>query len=103
MVDSEGNKLSSKEYLEKALAPHKGFSDDIEDKNRIRRMLTSFFKDRDCFTLVRPLIDETKLQDLDKMSFEDLRPEFVNQVINFRKRVTGRMKPKTLNGQKLSG
>jgi hypothetical protein len=66
-------------------------------------MLTSFFKDRDCFTLVRPLIDETKLQDLDKMSFEDLRPEFVNQVINFRKRVTGRMKPKTLNGQKLSG
>lgn len=37
------------------------------------------------------------------MSFDDLRPEFVNQVINFRKRVTGRMKPKTLNGQKLSG
>lgn len=37
------------------------------------------------------------------MSFDDLRPEFVNQVINFRKRVVGRMKPKVLNGQKLSG
>lgn len=37
------------------------------------------------------------------MNFDDLRPEFVNQVINFRKRVTGRMKPKTMNGQKLSG
>jgi hypothetical protein len=37
------------------------------------------------------------------MSFDDLRPEFVNQVINFRKRVTGRMKPKMMNNQKLSG
>jgi hypothetical protein len=26
IVDTEGNKLSSKEYLEKALAPHKGTS-----------------------------------------------------------------------------
>lgn len=66
-------------------------------------MLTSFFKERECFTLVRPLINEEKLQDLDKMSFDDLRPEFVNQVIGFRKRVIGRMKPKTLNGQKLDG
>jgi hypothetical protein len=37
------------------------------------------------------------------MNFDDLRPEFVSQVINFRKRVTGRMKAKTLNGQKLNG
>lgn len=81
IVDSEGNKLTSKEYLERALAPTKGFSEDIEEKNRIRRLLTSFFKDRDCFTLVRPLIDETKLQDLDQMSFDELRPEFGNQVI----------------------
>jgi hypothetical protein len=37
------------------------------------------------------------------MNFDDLRPEFVSQVLNFRKRVTGRMKPKTLHGQKLNG
>jgi hypothetical protein len=37
------------------------------------------------------------------MNFEDLRPEFVNQVINFRKRIVSRMKPKVLNGQKLNG
>lgn len=103
IVDPEGNKLTSKEYLEKALAPQKGFSEDIEEKNSIRRHLTSFFKDRDCFTLVRPLIDEDKLQDLDKMNFDQLRPEFGTQVIEFRKRVLTKMKPKTLNGQKLSG
>jgi hypothetical protein len=85
------------------LALHKGSSEDAEEKNKIRKMLTSFFKERECFTLVRPLINEEKLQDLDKMSFDDLRPEFVNQVIGFRKRVISRMKPKTLNGQKLDG
>ena len=37
------------------------------------------------------------------MKFYDLRPEFVSQVLNFRKRVTGRMKPKTLHGQKVNG
>lgn len=37
------------------------------------------------------------------MNFDDLRPEFVSQVINFRKRVTGKLKPKMMNGQKLSG
>jgi len=37
------------------------------------------------------------------MTFEEIRPEFVNQVMAFKKRVISRMKPKTLNGQKLSG
>jgi hypothetical protein len=30
IVDNDGNKLSSKEYLEKALAPHKIQTEDIE-------------------------------------------------------------------------
>lgn len=68
--------MSSKEYLEKALALQKGFSDSVESKNRIRRLLTTFFKERDCVTLVRPLTNEENLQNLDKMDFGDLRPEF---------------------------
>jgi hypothetical protein len=30
LVDPQGNSISSKEYLEKALAPQNGFSDDVE-------------------------------------------------------------------------
>lgn len=56
------------------------FDEDIEDKNKIRKLLTSFFRDRDCFTMVRPLVDETKLQDLDNIPFEQLRPDFISQV-----------------------
>ena len=44
MKDPEGNDLTSKQYLEKALAPQKGHSPDTVEKNNIRKYLTSFFK-----------------------------------------------------------
>jgi hypothetical protein len=55
LEDEYGNKIQPKEYLESALKPLKGFSEAIEGKNKIRRHITQFFSDRDCFTLVRPL------------------------------------------------
>jgi hypothetical protein len=60
LQDPQGNAITSKEYLEKALSPLKTlsqFDEDVEEKNTIRKLLTSFFKDRDCFTMVRPLVD----------------------------------------------
>lgn len=46
LISLEGEPITPKEYLERALAPQKGFSDDVEEKNRIRRLLTAFFKER---------------------------------------------------------
>ena len=40
-------------------------------------MLKSFFKERDCCTMIRPLTKEENLQSLEKMDLEELRPEFV--------------------------
>jgi hypothetical protein len=34
---------------------------------------------------------------------EQLRPEFVEQVMNFRKRILGKIKPKTFKGKILDG
>ena len=39
----------------------KGSSDNVETKNRIRRLIKHFFKDRDCFTMVRPVEEEKEL------------------------------------------
>jgi hypothetical protein len=103
LVDAEGDPISSKEYLEKSLAPQKGFSDGVEQKNRIRRLLTTFFKERDCFTLVRPLTNEENLQNLEKMNMDSLRPEFYEEMINLRRHVLNRLKPKSLNGKALNG
>jgi hypothetical protein len=64
MEDKHGLMISSKEYLENALTEQKGVTDKIENKNRIRRLLKAFFKERDCSTLIRPVEDEKLLQNL---------------------------------------
>lgn len=102
-MDQEGEQITPKEYLEKALKEVQGFSDETENKNRIRRLLTTFFQERECITLVRPLVNEENLQKLDQMELDQLRPEFFEQVMNFRKRVLTKVKPKTLNGKLLNG
>lgn len=60
-MDALGNELSSKEYLERALELQKGVSDAVESKNRIRKLMKHFFKERDCATLVRPVESERDL------------------------------------------
>lgn len=103
LVDDEGETITSREYLDKALALQKGFSDGVEQKNRIRRLLTTFFGDRDCHTLVRPLTNEDDLQNLEKMEMDQLRPEFFEQVIKLRRKLLNRMKPKVMHGKVLNG
>ena len=76
-MDADQEPITSKEYLEKALGQQKGFSESVESKNRIRRLLKSFFKERDCCTMIRPLTKEDQLQNLAEMDLDQLRPEFV--------------------------
>lgn len=99
LVDHDGEEISSTKYLENSLSPQKGFSDEIEEKNRIRRLIQTFFKDRDCFTMIRPLTDEEDLHVLDQTDIEKLRPEFIEQVLDLRKRVFSGARCKTLRGK----
>ena len=62
LVDQAGNPITPKDYLENSLKPQKGLSEAVESKNRIRRLITEFFKDRDCFMLVRPTEQEKDIQ-----------------------------------------
>lgn len=77
LLDNDGNKINSKEYLEQSLREQRGTSDAVENKNRTRRMITSFFKDRDCYTMVRPTENERDLQKLQDLTNGNMRPEFV--------------------------
>lgn len=43
-------------------------------------MLKSFFTDRDCFTMIRPVTEEDKLRNLAQLDPELLRPKFFEQV-----------------------
>lgn len=53
--------------------------------------------------MVRPTNNDSLLQELDKVPFEQLRPEFIEQVMNLRKRVLGRLQPKKINNNVLDG
>ncbi|KAJ1479235.1 hypothetical protein T484DRAFT_1814983, partial [Baffinella frigidus] len=95
--------FTSKEYLERALQPAPGFTEQIEAKNRIRRMLTHFFPERDCFTMVRPVTDESLLQKLSETPSEKLRPEFREQMTQLKANIMGAAHPKMMHGTGLDG
>lgn len=48
LKDVNNNDINSKEYLENALKEIKGFNDNINHKNRIRKLIKLYFNDRDC-------------------------------------------------------
>lgn len=70
--------------MESALREQKGVSDAVESKNRLRRLLSHFFQERDCCTLVRPTEQEKDLQSLIKLPDADLRVEFVDQMLKLK-------------------
>jgi len=53
--------------------------------------------------MIRPLTNEEELQNLEQMELEELRAEFVEQVMMLRKKVLSQVKPKTMNSQVLNG
>ncbi|DBA01621.1 TPA: hypothetical protein N0F65_011377 [Lagenidium giganteum] len=103
LVDEDGDPISSSDYLERALADQPRIPANME-RNRIRAMMKDFFRERDCFTLVRPVHDESQLQQVDRLPIEQLRPEFQKQLAEVKDIVFGAsLKPKTLQGKPLNG
>ncbi|TMW69572.1 hypothetical protein Poli38472_001728 [Pythium oligandrum] len=103
LVDEDGDPISSSDYLERALADQPRIPANME-RNRIRAMMKDFFRERDCVTLVRPVHDESQLQQVDRLPIENLRPEFQKQLADVKDLVYGdSLKPKTLQGKPLNG
>ena len=103
LEDQDGNTITMKKYLENSLQEQKGMSDAIEAKNRIRRLVSQFFQDRDCHTLVRPVEEESDLQALATLPSDQLRGQFNLQIEALRKKVFKKVKPKELKGKCVNG
>lgn len=103
LIDTEGNKISSKTYLDLSLRDVKGSSDAVEEKNRVRRLIRHFFPERDCSTLVRPVEDERLLQNLASVNDKEVRPEFADQINLLRSRTLKKVTPKTVRGKTING
>ncbi|OQR87765.1 guanylate-binding protein [Achlya hypogyna] len=103
LVDEDGDPITPNEYLERALAPQPGLTQAVMERNRVRHMMTSFFKDRDCYTMVRPVYDENQLQQVDRIPISELRAEFQDQLAKLKQSIFGNLQPKMLNNKPLNG
>ncbi len=72
-------------------------------RNKIRKCITTFFRERKCVMLVRPAADERQLQELDKQPWESLRPEFRTEMTRLREMLFSNARIKTVNGRALNG
>ena len=102
LVNDQNVEIDQREYLERALQdlPVVG---DHDSKNEVKQHIRKFFPERDCCTMVRPVVNENNLQSLDSINMEELRPEFVEQVYFLRKKVLHAMKPKMINNVPMDG
>ncbi len=129
LLDDDGSNLTATDYLEKVLnfiprtKPKKNLNEistdmnsnninisldnDIDyqkaiNKESVRQIIKTYFKSRECVIMVRPTNKESDLQNLDEISDDKLRPHFLEQVLNLRKKLFSNCKPKTFNGLKLN-
>ena len=68
LTSADGSAVDSDAYMEESL---KG------DKDDARAHLRRYFVDRGCATLIRPVTEESQLQNLNELGDAALRPEFV--------------------------
>ncbi|CAN6476706.1 unnamed protein product [Victoria cruziana] len=99
----DGRRISPRDYLEVALRPMRGGGREVIAKNEIRDSIRALFPDRECFTLVRPLNDESALQRLDQIQLEKLRPEFRAGLDALTKFVFERTRPKQVGSTIMTG
>ncbi|GFQ01495.1 guanylate-binding protein 7 [Phtheirospermum japonicum] len=99
----DNRKITPRDYLETALRPQEGGGRDKAAKNEIRESIRALFPDRECFTLVRPLSDESDLQRLDQISLDKLRPEFRSGLDSLTKFVFERTRPKQMGSTVMTG
>lgn len=105
LVDPDtGDLLTPRDYLESCLQQQPGFSTDAQARNRVRRVLTSFFRQRECATLVRPVDDENDLSTVDTAPETSLRPLFRKQIHELRNHILHDLvKTKTVRGETVTG
>ena len=114
LLDDDGSNLTATDYLEKVLdfAPKGKLSPsnlisintDIPKTNKesVRDNIKTYFKSRECMIMVRPTHKEKDLQNLDELTDEKIRPDFLQQVLTLRRKLFNNCKPKTFNGIKLN-
>lgn len=102
---TEGAPMTPTEWLENALQTD-GIDErlsNVDDKVEIRRAVKDVFRDRTCYTLPRPSLDESILGQMDTIDDAKLNPGFVDCMHRLRADLIGKCPVKTLFGEPVTG
>ena len=103
LEDKDGNVITEKQYLENSLKEIKGNNEIIEEKNKVRNLIKTYFPERDCLTMVRPVEKESDLQIMQNLPDQRLRKEFLEQAQIFKNKVLQITKPKMFMKKNVTG
>ena len=102
LQDDHHRTINPTQYLENALRDQTAISKSNEQNRKIRNALLNFFKTRDCVTMVRPVVEEDDLKNLNKLPNHKLRKEFTAQLKALKEKILSESEPKQLNGTNLN-
>ena len=100
-MEEYDNYNDSDDYMEKVLSLSK--YDKESDKYNVRKAFRDFFPERGCLFFVRPVHEEDKLQRIETLDRDTLRPEFLEALEEFKVRISETLEPKTYGGVTLDG
>ncbi|XP_040854767.1 guanylate-binding protein 4-like isoform X1 [Ochotona curzoniae] len=92
----DGHPITEDEYLENALKSIPEGNPGIQNSNKSRTCIKYFFPRRKCFVFSWPISNKKQLAHLDKVSEDQLEPDFKNQSEKFRSHIFTIGETKTL-------
>lgn len=100
--DPQGRPISANQYLESSLVDvnpsMKSGNKDSQKSIQTRQSLINFFKNRDCMTMVRPIDDENNLRNIQHLSDNQIKPDFLNALNSIRNKIYKNCNQKVING-----
>ena len=94
LEDKMGNTITEKEYMETSLQLVNGSSDSIEENNRIKSMVKSYFPERDCFV---------RMDSIDKNKKKLQISKYEEQINVLKNKIIKKIKPKMFYNNYLTG
>ena len=103
--------MTPQQYLNEALSTQQANNGDQKerqedkDKRSVRQALLQCFPQRDCVTMIRPCSEERDLQQINRLPLNHsrIKPEFRNQLLQFRAKIRHITPIKRVCGQLVGG
>jgi len=88
------------EYLTSCLMTEEGAATEL---NETKITLDSYFKDRECHCLVKPLNDENQVKEIAQVPIKKMKPLFTAGINTLKEKLSTHIKPKTVKDKTLTG